>query len=119
MSVSAGFLGVLVGSLLSLLTVFLADTLGVMLLGATAMEPFWTGVFSWSIFRVLEWNYSIVLGQVIIGVVLFFPLYVGFQRGVVYYRASLKSRLESHPLVKALSYSKIGRWVVAVVGKFL
>ena len=115
--IAAGFLGIAIGTTLSFITTPIADVIGTLLLSTATEASSLYYFFSLSLSQLLELNYSIVLGQTLIGLFLFIPVFFGARSFILYYRKSLHDKLVNHPLFKVLSLSKFGRWFIAIYSK--
>ena len=116
-SIAAGFLGAGIGALIGLFTDPLADILGKYILNNISEGSTLYDVFSSSLVQMLDLTYSIVLGQSIIGLLLFAPVVIGCKRFIYYYRDSLEEKIVNHPAFKVISLSKFGRWVLSIYTK--
>ncbi|MBI4060613.1 MAG: TIGR03546 family protein [Elusimicrobia bacterium] len=80
----------------------LAHRLGLALLGADALRGVWTALYDLPIVPLTRFNNTVVLGNLVLGLVLFAPLYVSFLRFVAWYNATWAVRVERLKLVQAL-----------------
>lgn len=77
-----------------------AHGLGLALLRAGALRGLWTALYDLPIAPLTRFNNSVVLGNVVIGALLYVPLYFGFLKALAYYDAHLRARVEALPLIK-------------------
>jgi len=82
-----------------------AHRLGLLLLKAGALHGLWTALYGLPIVPLTRFNNTVVLGNLVLGVVLYFPLYYGFLRAQRHYDLHLRARVENLAIVKA-----IGGW---------
>jgi uncharacterized protein (TIGR03546 family) len=92
-----------------------AHAVGRALLTADALRPLWTSLYDLPIVPLTRFNNTVVLGNLVIGLALYFPLYFGALRGVRFYHEHYKSRVEGLKLVKAFKgmgwYQTYQRWL--------
>ena len=79
----------------------LAHHVGSALLFCRTLRPCWTWLYSLPIVPWTRFNNTVVLGSLVIGLALFFPLYVASKRLVLHYRAAWKAKVDNLPWVKA------------------
>ena len=79
-----------------------AHRLGWALLDAAALRGLWTALYDMPIVPLTRFNNTVALGNLVIGLVLFAPLYFSFLRFVAYYQATLKARVEALPIVRTV-----------------
>jgi len=72
----------------------LAHAIGKALLSAGALRPLWTALYDLPIVPLTRFNNTVVLGNAVLGLLLFVPLYLGFIRVVLAYRAKYKERVD-------------------------
>ncbi|MEK7389524.1 MAG: TIGR03546 family protein [Elusimicrobiota bacterium] len=79
-----------------------AHRLGYALLKAPALHGLWSALYDLPLVGLTRFNNSVVLGNLIFGLVLFVPLYWTFLRFVAYYNAALAPHVERMKLVQAV-----------------
>lgn len=79
----------------------LAHKIGLALLRAGALKGLWTALYDLPIVPLTRFNNTVVLGNVVIGALLYMPLYHGFLRAHAYYDARWRARVEATPLMRA------------------
>lgn len=84
-----------------------AHKLGLVLLKAEALHGLWTALYDLPIVPLTRFNNTVVLGNVVLGVVLYVPLYYGFLKAVALYDRRLRARVEALTLIQAIK-----RWDV-------
>jgi uncharacterized protein (TIGR03546 family) len=93
----------------------LAHRLGWALLKARALQGLWTALYDMPVVPLTRFNNTVVLGSLVLGLVLYVPLYYAFLRGVALYDARLRSRVEALPLIRAFRsmdfFEKYKRWL--------
>ena len=80
----------------------LAHRIGLALLKAPALHGVWTAFYDLPIVPLTRFNNTVVLGNLILGLVLYAPLYFFFLRFVAWYNARWAARVEKLKLVQAL-----------------
>jgi uncharacterized protein (TIGR03546 family) len=80
----------------------LAHRIGLALLKAPALSGVWTALYDLPIVPLTRFNNTVVLGNLVLGLVLFFPLYFFFLRFVAWYNATWAARVEQLKIVQAL-----------------
>lgn len=76
--------------------------IGLAVLTAPGLERLWTGFYNATMWRVQEFNNTVVMGSLLSALVLFAPLYVLFNRAVLAYRKSVYPHMQKLRLVKAI-----------------
>ena len=79
-----------------------AHGIGLALLKCEALRGLWTSLYDLPIVPLTRFNNTVVLGNLVLGVVLYFPLYYGFLRGIRLYDRHLRARVEALAIVKAI-----------------
>jgi len=87
----------------------LAHSLGQTLLQAGALEGLWTAMYNTDFWRLLGFNNTVLLGQVVVALVLAAPVYFGVTFIVRNYREHLRERIHKSRLMLALKGNKWGR----------
>jgi uncharacterized protein (TIGR03546 family) len=85
----------------------LAHRIGDSLLHAAGLRGVWTALYDLPIVPLTRFNNTVVLGNLVLGLALFPPLYFAFLRFVAWYNATWAARVERLKLVQAL---KSLRW---------
>ena len=81
--------------------------LGLALLEAPALEGLWTALYNITIFRMDNFNNSIVMGSIVVSLVLFVPCFIAFNKLIFAYRERVLARLRKLKLVQALKASRL------------
>jgi len=93
----------------------LAHKLGWALLNASALKSLWTALYDLPIVPLTCFNNTVVLGNLVLGLILYAPLYFAFLQGVALYDAHLRARVEALPIIKAFKkldfYEKYKGWL--------
>ena len=84
-----------------------AHALGAALLSSGALHPLWTWLYNLPILPLTRFNNTVVLGNLAIGALLFWPLLVVSKRGILQYRARWKRKVAELRVVKALTGLRI------------
>lgn len=92
----------------------IAHQLGLALLKAPALRGLWTALYDLPVVPLTLFNNTVVLGNLVLGLVLFAPLYFFFLRFVAWYNATWAVRVEQLRLVQALKgmgwYQRYQEW---------
>ena len=105
-NLSAFFLGLLVFSGIAYLLDPLFNQLGIILLTTGALTPFWTSLYNLTLFRLANFNNSIVMGSLFFSLALFAPLYFLSKELIRKYRAHVLGWVEKSRLMKFFLASK-------------
>lgn len=93
----------------------IAHAIGKSLLTDEPLRGLWTALYDLPIVPLTRFNNTVVLGNLIIGAVLYVPLYFGFLKGLTWYDRHLRERVERIPLIKTIKgwnlYEKYSRWL--------
>lgn len=91
-----------------------AHRVGLALLKAPALEGLWTALYDMPIVPLTRFNNTVVLGNLVFGLVLAVPLYFACLRFVAWYAANLAEKVERLKLVQALKgmrwYQMYSEW---------
>jgi uncharacterized protein (TIGR03546 family) len=79
-----------------------AHRIGLALLKAPALSGLWTALYDLPVIPLTRFNNSVVLGNLVLGLALYVPLYFAFLRFVAWYNARWAARVERLRLVQAL-----------------
>ena len=93
----------------------LANKIGWTLLKADALRGLWTALYDLPIVPLTRFNNTVVLGNLVLGLALYVPLYFGFLKAVKLYDTHLRARVEALPLIKSFKgldfYDKYKGWL--------
>lgn len=78
----------------------LAHRIGLSLLKAPALAGLWTALYDLPIVPLTRFNNTVVLGNLVLGLALFAPLYFFFLRFVAWYNANLAAKVERLKVVQ-------------------
>ncbi|ASP40319.1 TIGR03546 family protein [Bacterioplanes sanyensis] len=113
----SAFFAALAGfSLLALLLDPLSDRLGAALLQMSSLQGVWTSLYQQGIWRVLQFNNTLMLGGTTIALLAFLPLSLLTRMLVVQYRARWLAWIRKLKIVQALKASKFYQWYQSAVG---
>lgn len=85
----------------------LAHRIGYGLLLSPSLKPLWIRLYNLPLVPWTKFNNTIVLGNLVLGVLLYVPLYLCFKRLVLRYRANWKAKVDALPWVKALKATNL------------
>jgi uncharacterized protein (TIGR03546 family) len=80
----------------------LAHRIGLALLKAPALSGLWTSLYDLPVVPLTRFNNTVVLGNLVLGLALFAPLYFACLRFVAWYNVTWAARIEKLRLVQAL-----------------
>jgi len=80
----------------------LAHSIGLALLKAPALAGLWTALYDLPVIPLTRFNNTVVLGNLVLGLALFAPLYFVFLRFVAWYAANLAAKVEKLKVVQWL-----------------
>lgn len=86
-----------------------AHKTGLALLKAPALSGLWTALYDLPVIPLTRFNNTVVLGNLVFGLVLAVPLYLVFLRFVAWYAANLAAKVERLKIVQALKGLNIYR----------
>lgn len=79
-----------------------AHKIGLALLNASALRGLWTSLYDLPIVPLTRFNNTVVLGNLVLGLALFVPLYFAFLRFAAWYNTNLAARVERLKVVQWL-----------------
>jgi uncharacterized protein (TIGR03546 family) len=88
----------------------LSDPLGYALLTSDALTPLWTALYNMPVMPWTDFNNSVLLGGLIIGMVLFVPVYFAGRRFGVFYNDKFRDRVMNSKFVKGMKASVLFDW---------
>lgn len=97
--------------LLTPLTDRLADPIGYALLTADGLRPLWTWLYNRPLLPWTAFNNTLVMGNLIVGLVLYVPTYHLAKRGVAWYQARLRQTVMKWKIVQVVKASAFFRWI--------
>ena len=90
-----------------------ANQIGFTLLVKTdGLKPFWTNLYNMPVVPYTRFNNTIVLGDFVLGLVLFLPIYLAARIGVEAYRARYRDRIRNSRLMKTIQASTFYKYYV-------
>jgi len=84
------------------------------LTGMDALYPTWTNWYNMPIVPFSKFNNTVVMGSLLAGLVLAFPMFLISKKGIVGYRKNLAPKIENSKWVKAIKGSALFKWYVKV-----
>jgi len=78
-----------------------AHRIGYALLSSASLKPLWTWLYNLPVFPWTKFNNTVVLGNLVIGLALYLPLYFTSKWLILRYRATWKAKVDNLPWVKA------------------
>lgn len=86
----------------------LAHHIGVLLLvKLTFLKPLWTFLYNIPLVPFTRFNNTVVLGSLVIGILLFIPLFLLTKKGIVKYREEWREKVNKLKIVQVLKASKL------------
>jgi uncharacterized protein (TIGR03546 family) len=83
--------------------------IGLAVLTAPGLERLWTSFYNATMWRVQEFNNTVVMGSLLAGLVLFAPLYVLFNKAVLAYRKHVYAHVQKLKIVQAIKGNDLFR----------
>lgn len=83
--------------------------IGLAVLTAPALERLWTGFYNATMWRVQEFNNTVVMGSLLAALALFAPLYVLFNAAIRYYRKNVYAHVQKLKIVQAIKGNDLYR----------
>lgn len=105
-----GLLAMFLVSFVNPLADKLTDPLGYALLTSEALAPLWTGLYNLPVVPWTDFNNTVLLGGLLAGLALLFPVYLAGRRFGVYYNDKFRDRVMNSKLVKSLKASVLFDW---------
>lgn len=85
-----------------------------LLVKATGLKGLWTALYNMPVVPWTAFNNTVVLGNLILGLVLFVPAYITGKKAAVYYGAHLAQRIGQSRAIKYLRGSWLVEWYFRV-----
>lgn len=82
------------------------------LVNVEGLKSLWTAMYNWPVAPFTRFYNTVVMGSLLTGLVLAFPVYLLAQKGVVAYRASWAEKIEQSKFVKSLRSSTLVQWYI-------
>ena len=89
---------------------------GVFLLTGKALEGLWTGLYNITLFRLAQFNNSVVMGSLVLCLILFIPLYLLSNQVIRKYRDHVLAWVQKTRFMQAFKANKIYKAYQAVSG---
>jgi uncharacterized protein (TIGR03546 family) len=84
--------------------------IGLALLEAPGLRPFWTAWYNTPLVPYTNFNNTVVLGSVVAWLVLGVPIFFAARYGVARYRATIGERVRQSRFYKAITASQVYNW---------
>ena len=78
------------------------------------LHDFWTWMYNAPVAPLTRFNNTLVMGSFVGALLLAVPVYIGFKRFVVAYRASIGARVERWRIYQIIKKSALVRWYEAI-----
>jgi len=85
----------------------LADMLGYFVLNLDFLKGLWSALYNMPIIPFTKFNNSIVMGNIVLSAILFYPAVFGTKKFLPYYRKRWRDKVASWKIVKLLTAGKI------------
>ncbi|MBI4244850.1 MAG: TIGR03546 family protein [Planctomycetes bacterium] len=115
-NISMSIVGMALFSALGFFTDLLIEGLGYGILNLGFLHGLWTFLYNLPIVPWTAFNNSMVMGNLIFGLILAFPVYKGMSWFVVYYRNNVKDKIMKWKFMQVLMASKVYQWYEKVAG---
>lgn len=106
-NLAAGMLGIFAFSWLGMLTDPLTHRLGETLLTNQTLEPIWSALYALPLLPWTAFNNTVVLGSLLTGLLLFYPVYRGSQPLFIRYTPLVRDRLRSLRIVQQIERAEM------------
>jgi len=107
-NIPAAFFGVALFSAFAFFLDPLFHELGYYLLTQIkGLIPLWTALYNMPIAPLTRFNNTVVMGSLVTSLVMFLPIYFGFKRLVLYYRAHWAEKVERWHVMKVIKGSTL------------
>jgi uncharacterized protein (TIGR03546 family) len=93
------------------------DSLGGFILTLPALQSFFTSLYNIPLVPYTRFNNTIVMGGLVLGILLWLPIYVAGNRLIGLYRTTLRDRIAEHPLVKGFLRLPVVSTLAKYIGK--
>jgi len=101
-------------TLITPLTDLAANPLGFAVLQAPALNGMWTKLYNMPVVPWTDFNNTIVMGSLLIGILLFAPVFVAAKKAAVLYDSTYRQKILGSKFVKALKSSWLCEWYFRV-----
>ncbi|MFT5171451.1 MAG: hypothetical protein ACI9BD_001228 [Candidatus Marinamargulisbacteria bacterium] len=115
-NIGMGVLGMAIFGLIGPVFDSLSHSIGVSLLTAPFLTSLWTTLFNLPIIPLLNFNNTVSLGSMVIGLLLGFPVFVLGKKGVDGFRHTIKPKLDSLKITKIVKGSRFVKWIERIRG---
>ena len=78
-----------------------------LLADVAALKPVWTALYNLPIIPWTHFNNTVVLGQLVLGLLIFIPLFIAVRLAAVYYQKNVFARIQKLKIVQALSSLRV------------
>ncbi len=110
-NLSAGAIATLLASLIVYLLDPVFHAIGFFVLcQIDIVQGFWEWLYNTPIGPLSRFYNTVVMGSLVGGLILFFPLYWGMTKLVVNYRAGFEAKIKKYKLVQLMTGSKLFQW---------
>ncbi|MFH1783884.1 MAG: TIGR03546 family protein [bacterium] len=93
-NIGAAFFGMLIFAIVGACTDPIAHWIGYYLLvTAGSLTPIWSSLYNMPIVPFTKFNNTVMLGSMVISLVLFVPILLGFKKFIIFYRKSLQEKV--------------------------
>ncbi len=79
-----------------------------------SLYPTWTTIFNMPVAPFTRFNNTVVMGSLLCGLLLAFPVYLFSRSGIVRYRENWAPKFENSKFVKAVKGSTLFKWYIRV-----
>ena len=97
-------------SLINVFTDSFANPIGLWLLTNLSLKPFWTYLYNTPVVPWTNFNNTLVLGNLVLGILLFIPCYFAGKTGAVFYDARVKTKIKNSAFIKGIKTSWLFDW---------
>jgi len=110
-NLAAGTLAILLCSIFAYLLDPLFHHLGYLVLAQVpSLFGLWENLYNLPIAPLTRFNNTVVMGSLLTGLILVFPVFLGMKKFVIAYRSGLEARIKKWKIVQIITGSKLFHW---------
>ncbi|KAA3620124.1 MAG: TIGR03546 family protein [Calditrichaeota bacterium] len=111
-NLAAGFVGIMLTSLIAWFFDPLFHDLGFLLLvQIPALQGLWESLYNLPIAPLTKFYNTVVLGSLVSALLFLYPIYIAMKKFIVYYRNTLEPRIQKWKIVQLIKGSSLYKWI--------
>lgn len=111
--------GAILGILIFRFAAYMADplihSLGYWILTREVLRPLWTALYDLPLAPYLRYNNTVVLGSLVVGLLLFIPVYIGVKRLLIAYNERFREKIERLKFIRAVKGTFVFKWAARLL----